>query len=113
MNVKLVLFVLILYVIAFKFVYFNSDWLDLWSNFQEKLAGRQWLFPVVLLSQQRYSNSLYFGNAWFCYDVNTEFTELSAFINFSATRQWLSRVEYSSPTHQDDDSPLSSVQIVK
>jgi hypothetical protein len=83
--------------------------LDLWNDFHKKLAGRKWLFPVVQLSQQRYSSSLYFGTAWFCYDVNKESTKmhefamtwtqnllnfeknswirLSTFINFSATRQ--------------------------
>ena len=59
MNAKLVLLVLILYVIAFKFVYFFLvTSLDLWNDSQEKLADRKWLFAVVLLSQQRYSSSL-------------------------------------------------------
>ena len=109
--------------------------LDLWNNFQEKLAGWKWLFPVIPLSQQRYSSSLYFGNAWFCYDVNKEsikmhefamtltqnllnfekysWTSLSVFINFSATRPKDSLVEYSPPTHQEIDSRLSSDQAVK
>ena len=83
--------------------------LDLWNDFQEKVTGRKWLFLLLLLSQQRYISSLYFGTSWFCYDVNKEPTKmheyammltqnllnfekyswirLSAFINFSATRQ--------------------------
>ena len=63
MNVKFVLLVLILYDMLSNLYIVLVTSLELWNNFQEKLADRKWLFPLLLLSQQRYSSSLYF---WEC-----------------------------------------------
>jgi L-asparagine transporter-like permease len=50
--------------------------LDLWSNFQEKLAEETAVSSANCEVSDIIAVRCTFGNAWVCYDVNTEFTKL-------------------------------------
>ena len=76
MNVKLILPVLILYVIAFKFVYFISDQFRSVKQFSREVSRQEMTVSCATAQSATLQQFAVFGNARFCYDVNKEFTKM-------------------------------------